>query len=652
MTSVATKATIVEPCLLPPPTASRRHSVCTEHSDNTTLLQTATTDVQRRQSLDIQGQQQYTASNVSQSSLHTESLKVEQQDAEPLQFQKPFDPALSKPAPVSTSFLGVTTNSTEFQTPNTPDDVRPASPALSPTGSSQNDVSSASSSSSSTCYCSQPDEAEKKPKRNLSVSTHMLPTTEQQKASPSGQKIPSPWASTTSLAQHASPVTASPTTPADATRSPKNLPDLTHASVVASITAAAVASTPTTPTTMAARAASKGSVAAAPMDSECMATPVPERYTNIVSFTLTNDVMALKTFRRMATKVKDSSVQLAYAKYLIDMSGQLATGTATRTRLEHEAHYWIKRLARRKADKEALLLYGRQLMMQPLERENGVRCLEEAARLGSAEAYHDLGEFYAIEKQHDKALQCYGRAASQGHILANFKLARALLNQAGTENPVALARGMQALQKAAESDQDDGRAAFALSCIHAGEPGLAGIQCPISDTVDINEAMRYLKKAARLNYMDALHRIGLVHKYGLLQQPHDPWQGYQCFVKAAEEGHAGAMLELAKVHAEGITGYLMPQPDTALRWCQRAAERGYSEAEYLLGVFYEEGRGLPAADYPRALQWFGKAASKGHRDAAQKLNLPDVLTHSPVPPSTPRHIPKPRRFQPFNCNIM
>lgn len=422
MTSVATKATVVEPCLLSTSTASRRHSVCTENSSSTYLLQTNSTEAQRCQSLDILGLQQYTAQNISQSSLHTESLKVEQQqNAEAPQFQKPFDPSLSKPAPVSTLFLGVTTNSTEFQTPNTPDDVRPSSPALSPTGSSNNDGSSATSSSrSSTCYCSHPEEGDKEPKRKLSVSTHMLPTTEQQKTSPSGQKIPSPWASTTSLAQYASSTTASPTTPADGARSPKALPDLTHASVVASITAAAVAASPTTPTTTTARAPSKASVAPAPKDLDCLAMPAPERYTNIVSFTLTNDAMALKTFRRMATKVKDSQVQLAYAKYLIDMSAQLAAGTATRTRLEHEAHYWIKRLARRKADKEALLLYGRQLMLQPLERENGVRCLEDAARLGSAEAHHDLGEYYAMEKQHDKSLQCYRQAASRGHTLASF----------------------------------------------------------------------------------------------------------------------------------------------------------------------------------------------------------------------------------------
>ena len=38
-------------------------------------------------------------------------------------------------------------------------------------------------------------------------------------------------------------------------------------------------------------------------------------------------------------------------------------------------------------------------------------------------------------------------------------------------------------------------------------------------------------------------------------------------------------------------------------------------------------------DYPRALEYFGKAASKGHVEAAGKLNLPaTVLPSSSAPP--------------------
>ena len=36
-------------------------------------------------------------------------------------------------------------------------------------------------------------------------------------------------------------------------------------------------------------------------------------------------------------------------------------------------------------------------------------------------------------------------------------------------------------------------------------------------------------------------------------------------------------------------------------------------------------------DYPRALEYFGKAASKGHVEAAGKLNLPVTVLSSSAP---------------------
>ena len=97
------------------------------------------------------------------------------------------------------------------------------------------------------------------------------------------------------------------------------------------------------------------------------------------------------------------------------------------------------------------------------------------------------------------------------------------------------------------------------------------------------KAFRYLKQAFQFDISEAIYRMGQVHLYGLYGQSRDVWRGYQCFMKAADEGYDQAMLELAKVYEKGIQGYLSPQPDTAFRWWQRAAERGLKEAEYTLG---------------------------------------------------------------------
>ena len=58
----------------------------------------------------------------------------------------------------------------------------------------------------------------------------------------------------------------------------------------------------------------------------------------------------------------------------------------------------------------------------------------------------------------------------------------------------------------------------------------------------------------------------------------------------------------------------------ALRWYRKAAEQGYSVAQFNLGVMYENGLGLPQ-DYIEALKWYRKAADQGIADAQNNLGL-------------------------------
>ena len=156
---------------------------------------------------------------------------------------------------------------------------------------------------------------------------------------------------------------------------------------------------------------------------------------------------------------------------------------------------------------------------------------------------------------------------------------------------------IQVLEKAAGQGKtlESGKAALVLSHIYSHKIKTRYTQhvclidasfsyCSCSDKVekDDSRAMRYLKQAIQFDLVEAVCRMGQVHTYGLLNQPSDPWRGYQYFLKAAEEGYDLAMLELAKVYAKGIQGYLAQQPDTAFRWCQRSAERGLKEAEFTL----------------------------------------------------------------------
>jgi hypothetical protein len=59
--------------------------------------------------------------------------------------------------------------------------------------------------------------------------------------------------------------------------------------------------------------------------------------------------------------------------------------------------------------------------------------------------------------------------------------------------------------------------------------------------------------------------------------------------------------------------------DESIRWYRKAAEQGYSEAQFRLGVRYLIGKKIVAKDYSKAFKWFRKAAEQGHARAQGKL---------------------------------
>ena len=49
----------------------------------------------------------------------------------------------------------------------------------------------------------------------------------------------------------------------------------------------------------------------------------------------------------------------------------------------------------------------------------------------------------------------------------------------------------------------------------------------------------------------------------------------------------------------------------------QAADKGFAEAQYTLGNFYEDGTGV-MQDYAEAMRWYRLAAAQGHRGRAEQ----------------------------------
>lgn len=136
------------------------------------------------------------------------------------------------------------------------------------------------------------------------------------------------------------------------------------------------------------------------------------RFTCIASYSLTHNKDALRTYRRMATKTRSPQVQMAYAKYLLDVARLYVDGGTTTTplrqRMLDEARYWISKLAKRLVP-EALYIKG-QWHFERHQIVKAMRYFEKAAKNGWMPAYIDLAEHADRQGDWHKAIAYYRSA--------------------------------------------------------------------------------------------------------------------------------------------------------------------------------------------------------------------------------------------------
>jgi len=105
----------------------------------------------------------------------------------------------------------------------------------------------------------------------------------------------------------------------------------------------------------------------------------------------------------------------------------------------------------------------------------------------------------------------------------------------------------------------------------------------------------------------------------------DYQRAYEIWRPLAQQGHASAQFLLGLVYDAG-TG--VPEDDAeAVNWYRKAAQQGQARAQYNLGLMYSKGEGVPK-DYSLAYKWVNIAAASGDQSAAQvrDIYLPELMT--------------------------
>ena len=70
-----------------------------------------------------------------------------------------------------------------------------------------------------------------------------------------------------------------------------------------------------------------------------------------------------------------------------------------------------------------------------------------------------------------------------------------------------------------------------------------------------------------------------------------------------------------------VKGQGVPQDYAeAFKWYKKAAEQGYSRAQFFLGSMYDKGEGVPS-DYVMAYMWANLAAAQGEETASELRSI-------------------------------
>lgn len=137
------------------------------------------------------------------------------------------------------------------------------------------------------------------------------------------------------------------------------------------------------------------------------------------------------------------------------------------------------------------------------------------------------------------------------------------------------------------------------------------------------EGREYLAKAAELNYLPAMYKLGYCYEFGEFEFPVDPRLSIEYYKRAAQGGHPESQVALSGWYLTGAPGILDQSDSLAFQWCSKASAHGLGKAEYAMGQYYEMGVGIEP-NLAEALEWYKKASAHGFVKAKERLAQSDV----------------------------
>lgn len=254
--------------------------------------------------------------------------------------------------------------------------------------------------------------------------------------------------------------------------------------------------------------------------------------------------------------------------------------------------------------------------MRP-DRNEAFACYKRAASRGYARAEYRSGMLYETAGQPMLALQHFVAGESQGDSASCYRMGMmAILGQFGQTQD--LNRGLHLIRYAADTaDENAPQGAFVYGMLLARD--LPQIHVPeVLLPLDMDKARMYIEKSAYLGFSKAQLKMASAFELCTLGVDFDPALSLHYNVLAARQGEPEAELSISKWFLCGCDGVFQKNEKIAFEYAERAAASGLTMAEFAMGYYNEIGMLVPV-DIGKALEWYGKAAAKGNKDAVSRI---------------------------------
>ena len=285
-----------------------------------------------------------------------------------------------------------------------------------------------------------------------------------------------------------------------------------------------------------------------------------------------------------------------------------------------------------------------EILPRAAAKAEGAKWLEKAAEQGHVGAQLALAKCYAtgkgVKKDEAKAFEIYRKAADAGSAEAMYEL-RDFYNLGWGGVTVDRAKAAELLRKSAEKGYVEAQRSLGLVCQHgyntpidlpeavkwytlAAAQGDSSSKAYLEQLKDVIPLLEPAEKGDAETQYKLAHYIADHDEIGTISGHSSSDAIRKWLLKAAENGHPAAQLELAESYAyfENGNWWIAGVNDfaEAAKWYRKAADQGDPMAQGMLGWLYATGRGVEK-DLKTAVEWFRKAAEQGNAEAQFGMGL-------------------------------